>query len=189
MKSLGLNEEMSWKAQICDDEREVVEIGEYQKWGGMASYSVAPVKAVSSLPQPLDMAQAATLNGELNSRHKICCGVHNARQWLQCVLHCTDMWSAWNAMVFNTGAYETAYHALVHCGRVQQGQLLQTLSWAKHRLHGRILLGGEYIVFRGTSSCSWSHRGHWTCSGAGAAHALSMWMSPSPSTIIIHHRQ
>ena len=40
--------------------------GEYQRWGGMASYSVAPVKAVSSLPEPLDMAQAATLNGEFD---------------------------------------------------------------------------------------------------------------------------
>jgi len=57
--------------------------GEYQRWGGMASFSVAPVKAISSLPEPLDMAQAATLNG----------------------------------------AYETAYHALVHCGRVQQGEV------------------------------------------------------------------
>lgn len=54
------------------DEREVVQIGEYQKWGGMASYSVAPVKAVSSLPQPLDMAQAATLNGELDSYLRRC---------------------------------------------------------------------------------------------------------------------
>ena len=50
----------------------MVQIGEYQKWGGMASYSVAPVKAVSSLPQPLDMAQAATLNGELDSYLRRC---------------------------------------------------------------------------------------------------------------------
>ena len=85
----------------------------------MASYSVAPVKAVSSLPQPLDMAQAATLNGELDSYLRRCL---TFKIWEQ-------LWSSHcNAMVFNTGAYETAYHALVHCGRVQQGQLLQTLS-------------------------------------------------------------
>merc|ERR1719206_1267023 len=43
--------------------------GEYQRWGGMASYSVAPVRAVSAIPEPLDMAQAATLNGELALVH------------------------------------------------------------------------------------------------------------------------
>ena len=41
----------------------VILAGEYQRWGGMASYSVAPVRAVSAIPEPLDMAQAATLNG------------------------------------------------------------------------------------------------------------------------------
>ena len=42
--------------------------GEYQRWGGMASYSVAPVRAVSAIPEPLDMAQAATLNGGAHAK-------------------------------------------------------------------------------------------------------------------------
>lgn len=57
--------------------------GQYQKFGGMASYTAAPVRAVSRVPEGLSMAQAATLNG----------------------------------------AYETAYHALVHCGQVQKGEV------------------------------------------------------------------
>jgi len=57
--------------------------GPYQQFGGMASYSVAPISAIEPLPPGLDMAQAATLNG----------------------------------------AYETAYHALVHCGEVRRGEV------------------------------------------------------------------
>ena len=34
----------------------------------MASYSVAPVRAVSAIPEPLDMAQAATLNGGAHAK-------------------------------------------------------------------------------------------------------------------------
>ena len=56
--------------------------GPFQKYGGFATFSVAPSIAVRKLPENLTFAEAATLNG----------------------------------------AYETAYHALVHCARVTRGQ-------------------------------------------------------------------
>ena len=56
--------------------------GPYQKYGGFATYTVAPSIAVKRIPEGLTMAEAATLNG----------------------------------------AYETAYHALVHCAKVQRGE-------------------------------------------------------------------
>ena len=37
--------------------------GEYQKYGGFATFSVAPRAAVTRVPAQLTMAQAATLNG------------------------------------------------------------------------------------------------------------------------------
>ena len=56
--------------------------GPYQKYGGFATYTIAPSIAVRKVPEKLSMAEAATLNG----------------------------------------AYETAYHALVHCARVTRGE-------------------------------------------------------------------
>jgi len=57
--------------------------GQYQQYGGMATYTVAPHIAVRKIPGNLSFAEVATLNG----------------------------------------AYETAYHALVHCGRIQAGEV------------------------------------------------------------------
>ena len=58
--------------------------GPYQKYGGFATYTVAPSIAVKRIPEGLTMAEAATLNG----------------------------------------AYETAYHALVHCAKVPRGETI-----------------------------------------------------------------
>ena len=110
-----------------------MEIGEYQRWGGMASYSVAPVRAVSAIPEPLDMAQAATLNGELPCSHNSHCSFcTSADSFLPDETMC-EIQSLDSDFVC-IGAYETAYHALVHCGRVQQGQLLKTFFRTKFRL-------------------------------------------------------
>jgi len=57
--------------------------GQYQHYGGMATYTVAPQIAVRKIPSKLSFSEVATLNG----------------------------------------AYETAYHALVHCGKVKAGEV------------------------------------------------------------------
>ena len=57
--------------------------GQYQHYGGMATYTVAPQMAVRKIPSKLSFSEVATLNG----------------------------------------AYETAYHALVHCGKVKAGEV------------------------------------------------------------------
>ncbi len=57
-------------------------LGDYQRWGGFASYAVAPERALIPIPGPLDFDQAASL----------------------------------------LGAYETAYHVLLHRGRIQKGE-------------------------------------------------------------------
>jgi len=57
-------------------------LGDYQRWGGFASYAIAPENALIPIPGPLDFDQAASL----------------------------------------LGAYETAYHVLLHRGRVQAGE-------------------------------------------------------------------
>lgn len=57
-------------------------LGDYQRWGGFASYAVAPDRALIPIPTPLDFDQAASL----------------------------------------LGAYETAYHVLLHRGRIQKGE-------------------------------------------------------------------
>jgi len=57
-------------------------LGAYQRWGGWASYAVAPAEAVHRLPPGMSFDTAASL----------------------------------------LGSYETAYHALVHRGRVKPGE-------------------------------------------------------------------
>lgn len=57
-------------------------LGDHQRWGGFASYAVAPERALIPIPGPLDFDQAASL----------------------------------------LGAYETAYHVLLHRGRIQKGE-------------------------------------------------------------------
>ena len=57
-------------------------LGEYRRWGGFATWALAPERALIPVPSPLDFDQAA------------------------CLL----------------GAYETAYHVLLHRGRVQPGE-------------------------------------------------------------------
>lgn len=57
-------------------------LGDYQGWGGFASWAVAPEEAVIPLPGPLDFDQGA------------------------CLL----------------GAYETAWHCLIHRGRLRRGE-------------------------------------------------------------------
>jgi NADPH2:quinone reductase len=57
-------------------------LGDYQRWGGFATYAVAPDRALIPIPTPLDFDQAASL----------------------------------------LGAYETAYHVLLHRGRIQPGE-------------------------------------------------------------------
>ncbi len=57
-------------------------LGDYRRWGGFATYAVAPDEALIPIPTPLDFDQAASL----------------------------------------LGAYETAYHVLLHRGRIQAGE-------------------------------------------------------------------
>jgi len=57
--------------------------GQYQAYGGMATYTVAPQIAIRKIPGNLSFAEVATLNG----------------------------------------AYETAYHALIHCGKIKAGEV------------------------------------------------------------------
>ena len=57
--------------------------GQYQQYGGMATYTVAPQIAVRKIPENLTFGEAATLSG----------------------------------------AYETAYHALIHCARIKEGEV------------------------------------------------------------------
>jgi len=57
--------------------------GQYQQYGGMATYTVAPQIAVRKIPENLTFGEAATLSG----------------------------------------AYETAYHALIHCARIKKGEV------------------------------------------------------------------
>ena len=97
--------------------------GEYQRWGGMASYSVAPVRAVSAIPEPLDMAQAATLNGGAHTQNSKGSNMYHGLISKFVSTVCDIRFTS--SMLTNSlspGAYETAYHALVHCGRVKQGQ-------------------------------------------------------------------
>jgi NADPH2:quinone reductase len=56
--------------------------GAYQRWGGYASYAVAPMEAVHHIPGKLNFDQACNL----------------------------------------LGSYETAYHCLIHRGRLQPGE-------------------------------------------------------------------
>ena len=58
-------------------------------------------------------------------------------------------------MVFNTGAYETAYHALVHCGRVQQGRCDRHLNFeSEHRMGGDYSLLGELALVHGATGAT-----------------------------------
>ncbi|MEQ8455610.1 MAG: NADPH:quinone oxidoreductase family protein [Sandaracinaceae bacterium] len=59
-------------------------LGEHQRWGGFASWAVAPANAVIPLPGRLDFDQGASL----------------------------------------LGAYETAWHCLVHRGRLRAGEVV-----------------------------------------------------------------
>ena len=120
----------------------------------MASYSVAPVKAVSSLPEPLDMAQAATLNGELPCSHNSHCSFcTSADSFLPDETMC-EIQSLDSDFVC-IGAYETAYHALVHCGRVQQGRCDRHLNFeSEHRMGGDYSLLGELALVHGATGAT-----------------------------------
>jgi NADPH2:quinone reductase len=63
-------------------------LGEYQRWGGWASYALAPREAILRIPGGLSLDQAANLLGN----------------------------------------YETAYHCIVHRGRVQAGETVLVLG-------------------------------------------------------------
>ncbi len=63
-------------------------LGAHRRWGGWASYAVAPADALIRLPEKLTFDQGATV----------------------------------------LGAYETAYHALVHRGRLQAGEAVLILG-------------------------------------------------------------
>ena len=58
--------------------------GPYQRYGGFASYAIAPMQAVHKIPKQFSFAQACNFLGN----------------------------------------YETAYHALVHCGGLKKGETI-----------------------------------------------------------------
>ena len=55
-----------------------------------------------------------------------------------------------NVFFFHTGAYETAYHALVHCGRVQQGQCCVAIQI----VCGSNMLLGELALVHGATGAT-----------------------------------
>lgn len=65
-------------------------LGDYQSWGGFATYAVAPQNAVHRIPDGLSVDES-------------CCLLGN---------------------------YETAYHCLVHCGRLRKGETVLILGAA-----------------------------------------------------------
>ena len=50
------------------------------------------------------------------------------------------------------GAYETAYHALVRCGRVQQGQFCSIIEL--DRIKSLIFLSGEIALIHGATGAT-----------------------------------
>jgi len=90
--------------------------GGHQRWGGFASYSVAPADAVIPLPDPLSFDQGANLLGN----------------------------------------YETAYHCLIHRGRVAEGETVlihgASGSTGLAAVHIAKLLGATVIATGRTAS-------------------------------------